>query len=371
MGAPAAVLVADLLRWYARSARSLPWRDAPTPYGVLLSEFMLQQTRVDTVIDRFHRFLERWPTLADLAAAEEEEVVAEWAGLGYYGRARNLHRTAVQAAGAGGLPADPDALGRLPGVGPYTAGAIASIAFGLPVPAVDGNVERVLSRVDGRGADPRSPAGRRALWARAAELVAETGEDGASGGPGALNQALMELGAVVCSPRAPRCAECPWMTRCRARALGTQEQLPKRAPRPRPKAVRGVAGILWQEGRVLLGQRPSSGLLGGLWEPISAGLAPEEVPDPALVRAFREQAGLEVRVQRDLGQLTHVFTHRRLTLEVREVVLADPGPPRCLGTYRALRWVDPERPEGIGLSTLARRTLALAMDRGARPPRPG
>jgi A/G-specific adenine glycosylase len=368
MRAPAAVLAADLLRWYRDHARSLPWRSEPTPYRVLLSEFMLQQTRTETVIDRFHRFLERWPTLADLAAAEEEEVVAEWAGLGYYTRARNLHRTAVMARDEGGLPADPDALRRFPGIGPYTAGAIASIAFGVPTPVVDGNVERVLSRVDAREADPRSSAGRGALWARAGELVAEADahphESGT--GPGDLNQALMELGATVCTPRAPRCHDCPWEVHCLAHASGAVDRLPRRAPRPKPKAVRGAAGILWQQGRVLLGQRPPRGLLGGLWEPISTQLPRGEAADSAVVRAFREQAGLEVRVGEPLGQVVHVFTHRRLTLEVVEVTRTDAAQPRCLGTYQALRWVDPARPDGVGLSTLARRTLALAV-RGKLP----
>jgi len=370
LGAPAAVLAAELLRWYRRSARVLPWRSDPTPYRVLLSEFMLQQTRTETVIDRFHGFLERWPTLEDLAAAEEGDVVAEWAGLGYYRRARNLHRTAVQASEAGGLPADPDALRRLPGIGPYTAGAIASIAFGVSTPVVDGNVERVLSRVDGREADPRSKSGRGALWVRAGELVGEAGGGGA-GGPGDLNQALMELGATVCTPRAPQCPDCPWKGHCLARARGTEEQLPRRAPRPEPKPMRGVAGILWQEDRVLLGLRPPQGLLGSLWEPISTAIQPGDPPDSALVRAFREQTDLQVRVRRVLGQVVHVFTHRRLTLEVREVVCSDPAPPRCLGTYQELRWVDPVRPDGVGLSTLARRTLALATDRGASEPPAG
>jgi len=344
-----------LVAWYRSNARSLPWRDDPSPYAVLLSELMLQQTRVDTVIERFRRFLERWPTLADLAAAEEDEVLHEWAGLGYYARARNLHAAARAAHAVGGLPRDPKALRRLPGLGPYTAGAIASIAFGVAAPLVDGNVERVLFRVDARTEDPKTAAGKRALWARAAELVA-------CEEPSDLNQGLMELGATVCSPRAPACPRCPWADLCAGRALGIAEDLPRRPPRKKPRPVRGAAGILRRDGAVLLGQRPGTGLLASLWEPVGADLASQESASDGVRRAFLDRVSLEVGITAHLGQIVHVFSHRRLTLEVFEVAVAGGDDPVAGGGYQALRWVDPAAPGEVALSKLARRTLDLALE---------
>ena len=302
--------------WYAQNARTLPWRDDPSPYAVLLSELMLQQTRVDTVIPYFHDFMRRWPTLADLAAATEDEVLEAWAGLGYYSRARNLLRCAREVE-AEGLPADPQALRRLPGIGPYTAGAIASIAFGVRTGLVDGNVERVLSRLDASEVDPRSSAGKRALWDRVEGL-----QQAHEGHPGDLNQALMELGAMVCQPRTPRCEICPLADVCVGRARGVAASLPRKAKKKPPVPVYGVSGLLRCEGRVLMGQRPKSGLLGGLWEPISADVDADADPVEALREAFLERCGLRVEVGAPLGQIVHVFTHRRLSCRVYDISAA-------------------------------------------------
>lgn len=350
--ADAAVLAERLLAWYRLHARVLPWRSEPTPYAVLLSELMCQQTRIDTVLPYFARFLARWPTLEDLAAADVDEVVREWAGLGYYSRARNLHRAAQAAVEAGGLPDRVDALRALPGIGPYTAGAIASIAFGIAAPAVDGNVERVLSRVDGRTADPRSPAGRRALEDRALQLL------GGPGAPGDVNQALMELGATVCTPRKPACERCPWGDPCASRH--DPEALPMKRPKPPPRPMRGVAGLLVDEGRFLLGRRPP-GLLGGLWEPIGCEVAGEPSRHD-LERAFSDRVGLRVRAEQRLGEIVHVFTHRRLVLDVWAVEGA--GAPSALAYYDDVAWVDAASPH-VALSTLARRTIALSAAREA------
>jgi A/G-specific adenine glycosylase len=348
--APASLLTASALAWYRAHRRALPWREAPEPYAILLSELMCQQTRIDTALPYFARFMARWPTLEALAAAEEDEVVHAWAGLGYYSRARNLHRAARAAAAAGGLPADVEALRALPGIGPYTAGAIASIAFGLPAPVVDGNVERVLSRVDDREEDPRAAVGRRALWDRAEALVR------AADAPGDLNQALMELGALVCTPRAPRCGACPWAERCLAARAGDPERLPNKAAKAPPRPVLGVAAVVRRGGALLLGRRPP-GLLGGLWEPIGDEHDPSVHPEQALEQALRRRVGLTLRAAAPLGEVVHTFTHRRLTLRVFAAE-AD-GALGGDGSYEALRLVHGDPAEAVALSTLARRALAL------------
>jgi len=336
-----------LVAWYLANARVLPWRTNPTPYHVLLSELMCQQTRVETVLPYFDRFVARWPSLEAFAAAGEDEVVKEWAGLGYYSRARNLLRAAQAAVAVGGLPSDPEELRRLPGIGPYTAGAIASIAFGIAAPAVDGNVERVLSRLDGRREDPKSLQGAAALQDRAKALL-----DGVS--PRDLNQALMELGAKVCAPKNPRCSSCPWTGQCVAEASGQPEELPIKKKKAPPVPTRGVAGIFEQQGKGLCGQRPP-GLLGGMWEPISS---PWEV-DPAgtLRAAFWERVGVRAEIGSPLGQIVHVFSHRKLTLDVYSV-RSIRGEPDVVSEYSAVDWVDPGNPH-VALSTLARKTLAL------------
>lgn len=349
-------LVEALVGWYARAARALPWRADPTPYAVLLSEFLCQQTRIDTALPYFHRFMARWPRLEDLAAASEEEVVEAWAGLGYYSRARNLHRCARAAVERGGLPSEAAALQELPGIGPYTAGAVASIAWGRRVPLVDGNVERVLGRIEALELDPRRAAGRRALWGRAEALHAAS-----EAHPGDLNQALMELGATLCTPRSPRCHACPVARWCRARAMGRAEELPPRPRRTPPQPLRGVAGLLRRADRVLLGRRAPGGLLGGLWEPIRTEPGADASAEEALRRAFAE-VGLDVVPVRAVGSVVHVFTHRRLTCEVFEVLRLH-GDPRPGGPYDEVGWC---RPEEVGLSGLARKLLAAA----AQPPLP-
>lgn len=320
----------------------MPWRRDPSPYHVLLSEFMCQQTRIDTAIPYFERFRAKWPTLQDLAGASEQEVVDEWAGLGYYRRARFLHRAAVAAAEQGGLPQTADELRKLPGIGPYTAGALASIAFGQVEPLVDGNVERVLSRLDDLDADPRSPAGRKALWARARALVDPDA-------PGDFNQALMELGATLCTPRKPRCGDCPVSELCKGRHRA--ETLPRKAPRKKPVPIREVAAIARRDG-VLLGRRPVGGLLGGLWEPLRATPGEDESTFATACRAVAEGAGLDARAVADLGSIVHVFSHRRLTLELVEVVV-EPGEP-VPGTYQEVRWCEPE---SVALSRLGEKAV--------------
>lgn len=294
-----------LLAWYDHDHRDLPWRRDPTPWAVWVSEVMLQQTRVESVLPYFARFMARWPTPAALAAAPLDELLAAWAGLGYYARARNLHRAAQQvvARHGGEVPGEPDAFGALAGVGRYTCGAVQSIAFGHPVPVLDGNVERVLCRLDRVTEDPRAPAVRRALWDRAAALA-----DGPR--PGDLNQALMELGARVCTPRAPRCLLCPLLGDCAAHRAGEAEALPRKAPRAPRRAVNLVAGLVrTPDHRVWLGRRPAEGLLGGLWELPAVEAAD---PSPAALRAL----GLAVIAEGGPTTVRHAFTHLEWTLHV-------------------------------------------------------
>ena len=302
---------AALLTWYRANRRDLPWRRTRDPYAIWLSEAMLQQTRVETVIPYWERFLERFPDVATLAAADQDDVLGLWAGLGYYSRARNLHRAAqeVVARHGGTLPSDVASLRELPGVGRYTAGAVASIAFDLPEPVVDGNVIRVLSRLRGIRDDVGSPAILARIWDDAGELAR-----GAA--PGDLNQALMELGATVCLPRAPRCAGCPVARHCDARSAGDAEQLPVKAPRSKPRRVEGVVAWVVRRGRVLAVRRPERGLLGGLWDLPGGDLAEREKPVVGVVRALADRVGLATEALRSVGAVEHMFTHRALRLHV-------------------------------------------------------
>jgi len=341
-----------LLSWYRASRRDLPWRRTRDPYAIWISEAMLQQTRVETVIPYWERFLARFPTLRDLAEAPPDDVLGAWAGLGYYSRARNLQRAAreVLERFGGALPEEPEALESLPGIGRYTAGAVASIAFDRPAPVVDGNVARVLARLRGIRDDVGSAAGKRRLWQEAEALVA--GE-----APGDLNQALMELGATLCLPRAPRCGDCPVARCCEARAAGDAEALPVKAPKRAPRALEGVAALVLRDGKALAVRRPPRGLLGGLWDLPGADLVPGEEPQAGVARALAEGVGLRVSRARRVGAVDHVFTHRVLQLHVFRAQ-ARAGRVRRAG-FDAHRWVSPEALARLPHGALTGKALAL------------
>lgn len=292
-----------LLDWYRREARDLPWRRSRDPYAIWVSEVMLQQTRVDTVIPFFERFLGRFPTVLRLAAAPEQEVLAAWSGLGYYRRARQLHAAARQIAAAGGeLPTTLEGWRRLPGVGAYTAAAIASIAFGEPVAAMDTNVERVIARRLAAAGAP-SQAGRARLLAAATALLVP-------GCAGEGNQALMELGARLCTPRSPKCTACPIGDSCRARESGDPERYPARRPRRAQERQRLVAAAVACDRRWLLVRRPEgAAVLPGTWE-----LPWVEASAPA--GAFAERYGGKWRLGAPLGGLRHSITYRQIEIEV-------------------------------------------------------
>ena len=234
-----------LARWYRTAQRRLPWRKTRDPYAIWLSEVMLQQTTVEVVTPRWERFLRRFPTVEVLARAKEREVLAEWSGLGYYARARNLHRAARVVAAGGAFPRTLEGLRALPGVGAYTAAALASISFGVAEPVVDGNVVRVLCRLHGLRLDPKAPATLAKIRALARPLVPARN-------PGDHNQAVMELGALVCTPRRPRCGACPLRTLCRAAASGKPEGFPRKRRRPVPRSIHLVAGIVERGKKILL-----------------------------------------------------------------------------------------------------------------------
>lgn len=327
-----------LLAWFDRHKRDLPWRRTTDPYAIWVSEVMLQQTQVDRVVAYFGRFLERFPTVRSLAEARLSDVLAVWRGLGYYGRARNLHRAAKEIVErfGGVLPANLDALRSLPGFGRYTAGAVASIAFGLEAPAVDGNVARVLSRLLLIEGAPGDKAREAALWAAAGALVVGPR-------PGDLNQALMELGATVCLPSSPRCLLCPVQAGCGALAAGRVQELPrpkKAAPR---KVLELAVAVAHRDGRVLLARRTEGGLFGGLWE---MPCAPIEGTGAA---ALRKLLGPRPVVGPEMLVLERTLTHRQLRLHIHPVEMtsrlrAPPAP------YVEWRWVPFAQTASLGMS---------------------
>ncbi|XP_038616363.1 adenine DNA glycosylase isoform X2 [Tachyglossus aculeatus] len=415
---------ARLLTWYDGAKRDLPWRrraaSEPDPdrraYAVWVSEIMLQQTQVATVMDYYSRWMQKWPTLQELAGASLEEVNQVWAGLGYYSRGRRLQEGArkVMVELGGHVPRTAEALQKLlPGVGKYTAGAIASIAFGQVTGVVDGNVTRVLCRVRGIGADPSSPIVTRQLWSLAQRLVDPQR-------PGDFNQASMELGATVCTPRAPLCPECPVRELCRARQRVERDQalasrrllgsaslrattdveecaggagqcplclpptepwkrelgvanLPLKPRRRPPRVERAAVCVLEQQqqqvgpggNRFLLVQRPSSGLLAGLWEfPCVPAGPSEQKQRQALLRELRARTGGPVPAKglKRLGEVVHVFSHIQLTYEVYGLALerqaAEPAPP---GT----RWLAPADLQGAAVPTAMKKVLRVY--EGRRP----
>ena len=327
--------VAKLLRWYRHNRVDLPWRCDAGPYQVWLSEVMLQQTQVETVIPYYQRFLAAFPTIADLAAAPLDAVLKCWEGLGYYSRARNLHRAArlLVAEYDGALPSQVDELLKLPGIGRYTAGAIASIAFGESAPVLDGNVIRVFARLQDLPDDVSRSATRTKLWRFAAEWLPAQGA-------GEYNQALMELGQKVCRPKNPHCAACPLRNSCRALAAGTQAARPvrgKRSPTPHYDVTAGL--IRDESGRLLIAQRPLDGLLGGLWEFPGGKREGRESLADCLRRELREELAIEVEVGQRFTVVKHAFTHFKITLHAFDCRYSGALPPyREPQALAALDW---------------------------------
>lgn len=344
-------LRARLLDWYDTNRRDLPWRAQPDshhdPYRVWLSEVMLQQTRVETVRAYFERWLNRFPTLEALADAPLDDVMKEWEGLGYYSRARNLHRAVreVRDRYGGKVPDDPESFRSLPGVGRYTAGAVMSIAYGREEPVVDGNVRRVYARLTD---DPQPSESR--LWDIASRIV--MGER-----PGCVNQAVMELGAICCTPRRPQCHACPVSDFCAARTAGTQQERPQPRRRgPLPREAR-VAAVVEQGGRYLLARRPSRGRLGGMWEFPGGLIGDGESAAEALPRVLRQVLGIDVSCHQALAPIEHVSTHVRVTYHpvLATLVAGEPHPAQ----YDEVRWLAADEFDQVALPRAQQRIAGM------------
>ena len=342
-----------LLRWATRNLRDLPWRVEPRePYRVWVSEIMLQQTQAATVIPYFLRFMARFPTMQVLAQAPLDDVLKQWEGLGYYSRARNLHRAAqkVVCEFGGQLPDTAEELSKLPGIGRYTAGAIASLAFGCDAPVVDGNVKRVLARLYAIRGDVRAPKVERELWALAESNLPK-------GRAGRWNEAMMELGATLCTPRSPRCNECPLARVCRARALDIQDKVPERTAKKRTPHYDVTAAVIRKRNRVLIAQRPLGGMLGGLWEFPGGKRERGETLEECLQREIREELGIEIEVGKLVTQVQHAYTHFRITLHAYECRLVR-GRPRAV-QVADWRWVRLDELDDLAFAVTDRKIIQV------------
>ncbi len=343
-----------LVRWYDRAKRDLPWRRCEGDgYAQLLAEFMLQQTQVATVVPYFDRFMARYPTVRDLAAADLDDVLAMWSGLGYYRRARNLHAAACMVVEefGGEVPAEVDALMRLPGVGRYTAGAIASIAHDTRAAVLDGNVIRVLTRVLGIEADVGRTDVQAHLWAEAEKLLPRKHV-------GRFNQALMELGATVCSPKAPNCLLCPLRMMCEAGTNGTTDRIPAAAKRTKVKAASVVVAAVQRGKTLLFVQRPEEGLWAGLWELPGVTLDEGESLTAARKRLLRDLPDGASMDPNSLGNVTRLLSHRRMTFHVhRAEVPKGKRVTRIAG--RPARWLRRDQLGAFGLSRACEAVLDL------------
>jgi len=345
--APDAQRAARLLAWYDRVKRSLPWRLNADPYRVWVSEVMLQQTRVETAIPYYERFLAAFPSVEDLAQATQDEVLAQWSGLGYYRRARSLLAGAREVVGSGGFPGTAEGWRRLPGVGPYTAAAVASIVFREKVVALDGNLERVMARLEAYSGNPKTAAGRRFLT-----LAADGWLDPAR--PGDSNQALMELGATVCLPNKPLCGECPILASCRANDEGRVDDYPSRVRAAR-KTSRTLSAVCVKNGvRFLLFRRdPGAGLLAGTWE---LPWVDEREPDSA--QALSERYGGTWRLGEGIATIRHTITSHDLTIIVSSGSVEGLG---SIAEHEAARWASLTDLDGLPHSSVVRKAFAAAV----------
>lgn len=320
-----------LLDWYAEFGRELPWRQTPDPYAIWISEIMLQQTQVQTVIPYYQRWLEVFPDLPALAQASQQQVLKLWQGLGYYARARNLHRAAqkILSEHNGQFPQDLKAVMDLPGIGRTTAGGILSAAFNLPYPILDGNVKRVLARLYALNQPPANTL--KLLWQLSTDLLDPLF-------PRDFNQAMMDLGATVCLPKNPHCPACPWLNYCQAHHKNLVNELPMTLPtQPIPHKIIGVAVIWNSQNQVLIDRRPTDGLLGGLWEFPGGKVEPNETIPACITREIQEEIGIEIAVGDELIRVDHAYSHFKVTLVVHhcQYLAGEPQPLAC----DEVRWV--------------------------------
>ncbi len=323
-----------LLTWYEKNARVLPWRETRDPYAIWVSEVMLQQTRVQTVLSYYRRWMESFPTIDALAEADLDLVLSRWEGLGYYRRAHNLRQAAqyVVANLGGKLPRNIDELRQLPGIGPYIAAAIAALSFNQNVIALDGNLRRVISRVMDLDLDPRTPEGERQVRTWAFSRLPR-------GSASEFNQAWMDLGSLICTPRSPSCEQCPLKLQCESYTNGTQALRPVRSPKSPIPHREVAAGVLLRNGKVLIGRRPPDGLLAGLWEFPGGTKEPGETLPQCLQREWQEELGVSVEIDRFLGKFEHAYTHFRVTISAYLCHLLG-GEPAAL-EHSEILWVSP------------------------------
>ncbi len=328
------LLANNLLPWYAQHARNLPWRGSADPYAIWVSEIMLQQTRVETVIPYFQRWMIAFPDIQTLASASRHDVLNLWEGLGYYRRGRALHQAAqiLVAKFDGLLPHNVPLLRALPGIGAYTAAAIASIAFNADEAALDGNIRRVFSRVFNISDPLGSGKSERQLRAISKAQLP-------SGQAGDFNQALMDLGAGICTPRTPDCANCPLSDLCQAKALGIQSSLPVKKARPIVPHYTVTAAVIHRNGQFLIAQRATEGLLGGMWEFPGGKRKSSETLTACLIREIYEELDVDITINQPIGVYKHAFTHFRITLHAYHCTLSQGTPQRKV--HNDLRWVRP------------------------------
>lgn len=343
---------AHLLSWYDRRARPLPWRRTRDPYRIWVSEVMLQQTQVKTVEAYYERFIERFPSVEDLARAAPDDMMKSWEGLGYYSRARHLHRAAREVVErfGGRIPDTLEDLLSLTGIGRYTAGAILSIAFEKPEAVVDGNVTRVLARMFRITDDIRKASTRNRLWSLADRLLPKDRIRD-------YNQALMELGALVCRSRNPDCSHCPVSALCEACRLSLQGELPAKSPRKPIPHYEVAAGIIWRDSRLLITRRPPKGLLGGLWEFPGGKREPGEDLEDCLKREILEELGIAIEIGPRLTSVKHAYTHFRITLHAIECRYRG-GRIRLIGVDD-YRWIFPRELDRFALPAADHKIIAL------------
>jgi A/G-specific adenine glycosylase len=339
-------LTTQLLNWYAKYKRVLPWRDHPDAYAVWVSEIMLQQTRVETVIPYFEKWMKLFPTVKKLANANEQDVLNTWEGLGYYSRARNLHKAAkiVTEKFNGELPRNLEDLQSLPGIGKYTVGAIASMAFKMDEATLDGNLRRVFSRLFDVNEFADSPTGEKMLWQLARENLPK-------GQAGDYNQALMDLGATICLPKNPKCLICPLLKFCKAQKNGTQALRPVLKPKKKTPHYIDVAAVITKRGKVLLNQRPADGLLGNMWEFPHARV--EQNPAEELVKCLKTQTKLQVKQKEALGIVTHAYTHFKVTVHVYQCDLIS------IPKNKKLKWVKIDDLENYPMGKIDRQIATM------------
>jgi A/G-specific adenine glycosylase len=346
----------NLLSWYGKQARPLPWRETKDPYRIWVSEVMLQQTQVKTVESYYGRFIGRFPSVAELARAAPDEVMKHWEGLGYYGRARHLHRAAREVVERfdGNVPDTLEDLLSLSGIGRYTAGAILSIAFEKPEAVLDGNVIRVLSRMFHVTDDVRKGSTLKKLWSLSEGLLPKRRIRD-------YNQALMELGALLCRSRNPACPDCPVSALCEANRLSLQRELPVKSPRKPVPHHEVTAGIIWRDDHLLITRRPPKGLLGGLWEFPGGKLEPGETLEGCLKREIREELGIAIEVGALLTSVDHAYTHFKITLHAFECRYRG-GRLRLIGVDD-YRWILPRELEKFALPAADHKIIALLKNR--------